>query len=139
MRLDAQAGAVSVGAVAQEGDGAERAADRGQYMAGARAFMEWGQALPDGVAFGTMDEALEAFGRHLDGERLERVPTGQVVRVPSGWRAIPVEPDQEMLDRFQSGFMGELRKKKGRKQTAEQAGLKAMLKRLPALPVGWTY
>jgi len=119
---------------------AAAAPDSQQYLAGARAFIEWGQALPDTVSFATMEEELAAFARHLVGEQLEGVPTGQVVRVPEGWAAMPMEPDEQMLERFQSGFMTELRKKQGkRSQTAEQAGLKAMLKHTPALPVGWTY
>lgn len=123
-----------------EGSGGGAVPDPTQYVMGARALVEWAQALPDGVSFGTMEEALAAFSSHLDGEPLERLPTGRVVQVPAGWAAIPLDPDKGMLDRFQSGFMNELRNRnRKRTQSAEQAGLKAMLKHKPALPVGWTY
>lgn len=129
----------SAGDDVDEGCGAAAVADRAHYLAGARAFVEWAQRLPDEVSFRTMDEALAVFAAHLEFEQLDPLKVHRVVQVPPGWVAMPMEPDKGMLERFQSGFMNELRNRKSRTRTAEQAGLFAMLKGQPALPVGWKY
>ena len=101
---------------------------------GAREFAQWCLRQPDDKVSEGIDSALQEFAEAIgsDGQA-----TAALMRLPEGWTAIPESLTPDMLSAFQEGFMRELRKRKGRTESAEQAGLRAALKARPGLPEGW--
>jgi hypothetical protein len=101
---------------------------------GAREFARWCLRQSDDKVATGIDAALVEFASDIG---VEGAWPSAVVNLPAGWVAVPELLTPEMLTAFQAGFMQELRRRNGRKESAEQAGLRAALKARPSLPVGW--
>lgn len=87
-----------------------------------------------------VDRLAEAAALQEDLRYVAHSGMGSCAKVhvaPAGWQLVPVEPTPEMLAAFRAGFTDQLRRrrhgapKSGFQGSAEEAGLRAMLRAAP--------